>query len=171
LHCRVATWPPVRGARLHGACIGSGIEFPAFAGRVVAAPDAWFQLPELTFGLIPGAGGCVSISRRIGRQRMARLVLSGNRIMAERALAWGWWMLSKPSDRRRSDRLLPGRRVEQESDGIGPFYARGFCLARWRIAIRTALTLDLQGVNKKGLHFCKPLILLVGCPGLEPGTY
>lgn len=76
-------------AHVHGACIGSGIEFPAFAGRVVAAPDAWFQLPELKYGLIPGAGGCVSIARRIGRQRTAWLVLSGKRIGAPTALAWG----------------------------------------------------------------------------------
>lgn len=76
-------------ARLHGACIGSGIEFPAFAGRVTAAADTHFQLPELRFGLIPGAGGCVSVARRIGRQRTAWLALSGKRINARVALAWG----------------------------------------------------------------------------------
>ena len=76
-------------ARVHGACIGSGIEFPAFAGRIVAAADAWFQLPELKFGLIPGAGGCISIARRIGRQRTAWLALSGQRIKAPQALQWG----------------------------------------------------------------------------------
>ena len=76
-------------AHVHGACIGSGIEFPAFAGRVIAAGDAYFQLPELKFGLIPGAGGCVSITRRIGRQRAAWLALSGQRIRAVQALEWG----------------------------------------------------------------------------------
>jgi enoyl-CoA hydratase len=75
--------------RLHGACIGSGIEFPAFASRVVATEDAYFQLPELKFGLIPGAGGTVSIARRIGRQRAAWLMLSGKRIDAQKALEWG----------------------------------------------------------------------------------
>jgi enoyl-CoA hydratase/carnithine racemase len=75
--------------RVHGACIGSGIEFPAFAGRIVAADDAYFQLPELKFGLIPGAGGTVSIARRIGRQRTAWLALSGKRIKAPQALEWG----------------------------------------------------------------------------------
>lgn len=76
-------------AHLHGACIGSGIEFPAFASRVTASADAWFQLPELRYGLIPGAGGCVSITRRIGRQRTAWLALSGKRIDARTALEWG----------------------------------------------------------------------------------
>ncbi len=75
--------------KVHGACIGSGIEFPAFTGRIVAAPDAWFQLPELQFGLIPGAGGCVSIPRRIGRQRAAWMVLGGKRIDATTARDWG----------------------------------------------------------------------------------
>ena len=76
-------------ARVHGACIGSGVELPAFAQRVVAAPETFFHLPELEFGLIPGGGGCVGIPRRIGRQRTAWLVLSGKRINAKTALAWG----------------------------------------------------------------------------------
>lgn len=75
--------------RVHGACVGSGIEFPAFAARITATRDAWFQLPELKFGLIPGAGGCVSLPRRIGRQRTAWLVLSGKRVDAPTALDWG----------------------------------------------------------------------------------
>lgn len=76
-------------ARLHGACIGSGLEFPAFAGRVTATAKTHFQLPEVGMGLIPGAGGCVSIARRIGRQRTAWLALTGQRIRADRALEWG----------------------------------------------------------------------------------
>lgn len=75
--------------QLHGACIGSGIEFPAFAGRIVVSSDAWFQLPELRYGLIPGAGGCVSIPRRIGRQRTTWLALSGERVDAHTAFDWG----------------------------------------------------------------------------------
>lgn len=74
---------------VQGACIGAGIEIAAFAGRVTAASTAWFQLPELAMGLLPGAGGCVSVSRRIGRQRAALMILSGQRIDAETALRWG----------------------------------------------------------------------------------
>jgi hypothetical protein len=73
---------------LHGACVGAGIELAAFARRVVARPDAFFQLPEVGMGLVPGAGGTVSIPRRIGRQRTAYLCLSGVRLDAETALAW-----------------------------------------------------------------------------------
>ena len=74
---------------LHGACIGAGIELAAFAGDVTATEDAYFQLPEVAFGLVPGAGGTVSLARRVGRQRTAWLALSGRRIDARTALAWG----------------------------------------------------------------------------------
>jgi enoyl-CoA hydratase/carnithine racemase len=76
-------------AELHGACIGAGIELPAYAAHVRARPDAFFQLPEHSMGLIPGAGGTVSITRRIGRRRTAYLALSNVRLDAETALVWG----------------------------------------------------------------------------------
>lgn len=74
---------------VHGACIGAGIELPAFCHHIRAHGDAYFKLPEVAFGLIPGAGGTVSISRRIGRQATARLALLGNAIDAELALQIG----------------------------------------------------------------------------------
>ena len=76
-------------AHVHGACIGSGIEIPAFSCHLTAARKTFFQLPEIRMGLIPGAGGCVSISRRIGRQKMAYMALSARRINADVALSWG----------------------------------------------------------------------------------
>ena len=74
---------------VHSACIGAGIEIPAFGHRVTATRNAFFQLPEIRFGLIPGAGGCVSIPARIGRQRAAYMALSGRKINAVTALEWG----------------------------------------------------------------------------------
>jgi hypothetical protein len=75
-------------ARVHGACIGAGIEIPAAAASVTATSDAYFQLPELAMGLIPGAGGTASLPRRIGRHRTCFMALSGLRIDARTALAW-----------------------------------------------------------------------------------
>ncbi len=75
--------------QVHGACLGAGAELPAFSDRVIAHEHAFFQLPEIALGLIPGAGGTVSLPRRIGRQRTAWLGLSGRRIDARTALSWG----------------------------------------------------------------------------------
>ncbi|HVA74776.1 MAG TPA: enoyl-CoA hydratase/isomerase family protein [Acidimicrobiales bacterium] len=76
-------------AHVHGACVGAGVELPAFAGRVLADPGTTFRLPEVSMGLIPGAGGTASIPRRIGRQRTALLALAGHELDAETALLWG----------------------------------------------------------------------------------
>jgi enoyl-CoA hydratase/carnithine racemase len=76
-------------AEVHGRVLGSGLEMAAFCGHVTARPDSVLGLPELALGLLPGAGGTVSITRRIGRWRTAYLVLSGRTIDAATALDWG----------------------------------------------------------------------------------
>jgi len=74
---------------VNGAAIGAGAEIAAFGSHVTASPKAWFQLPELKYGLIPGAGGTASIPRRIGRQKTAYMALSKEKIRAETTLEWG----------------------------------------------------------------------------------
>ena len=76
-------------AKVHGACVGAGIEIPAFASRVIAKSDSFFQLPEVGMGLVPGAGGTASILRRIGRLNLAKMAITGERIDTETALRWG----------------------------------------------------------------------------------
>jgi enoyl-CoA hydratase/carnithine racemase len=75
--------------RVDGACVGAGVELPAFAANVVSKPGATFRLPEVGMGLIPGAGGTVSIPRRIGRWRALYLALSGVPLDALTAVDWG----------------------------------------------------------------------------------
>ena len=88
-----ARWLHDLGARVecvvHGACVGAGIELPAFAPHVVARPDTRIRLPELSMGLVPGAGGTVSLPLRVGRQRTAWLGLSGIELGVDDALDWG----------------------------------------------------------------------------------
>ncbi|GAF44718.1 enoyl-CoA hydratase/isomerase family protein [Rhodococcus wratislaviensis] len=74
---------------VHGSCVGAGIEVPAFASRIVAAPGTVFRLPEVSMGLIPGAGGCVGVPRRIGRWRAFWLCTTGIALDTETALVWG----------------------------------------------------------------------------------
>lgn len=73
----------------HGACIGSGLEAPAAAAHRAAIEGTFFQLPELKFGLIPGAGGTVTVPHAIGRHRACAMMLTGSRINAATALDWG----------------------------------------------------------------------------------
>ena len=76
----------VRG---HGAIVGGGLEIAAAAADFRVRPGAQMWLPEVTMGLIPGAGGTVTVPRRIGRQRALYMMLSAARIDVATALDWG----------------------------------------------------------------------------------
>ncbi|MCY4665121.1 MAG: enoyl-CoA hydratase/isomerase family protein [Acidimicrobiaceae bacterium] len=76
-------------ARVDGACVGAGVELTAFCATVAATDRARFRLPELSMGLIPGAGGTVSIPARIGRQRTLEWMLTDAEVDAPTALGWG----------------------------------------------------------------------------------
>jgi len=76
-------------AEVHGPCVGAGVELAAFASTVRAHPDTTFSLPEVTMGLIPGAGGTVSLGHRIGVWRTAELALTAKTIDATTAQRWG----------------------------------------------------------------------------------
>jgi len=91
---RLPAWRLARlKSKLHihvnGAAIGAGVEMAAFGHYVSASSKAWFQLPELKYGLIPGAGGTASLAERIGRQKTAYMALSMEKISAQKALKWG----------------------------------------------------------------------------------
>jgi len=74
---------------VHGPCVGAGVELPAYAATVVAAEGTTFRLPEVAMGLIPGAGGTASVTRRIGRWRTLYLALAGHPLDTATALDWG----------------------------------------------------------------------------------
>ena len=76
-------------AVIDGACVGAGVELAAFCATVAATDRARFRLPELSMGLIPGAGGMVSIPARIGRQRTLKWLLTDAELDAATALEWG----------------------------------------------------------------------------------
>lgn len=76
-------------ARVHGPCVGAGVELMAFCGRITAHPDSWFRLPETRMGLIPGIGGTFSIPARIGRRRTLAWLLQDTAVDAATALKWG----------------------------------------------------------------------------------
>jgi hypothetical protein len=85
----LAALSPRLSVHVQGAAIGAGAEIAAFASHLTATPSAWFQLPELKYGLVPGAGGTASLPPRIGRHRTAWMALSMARVPARTALKWG----------------------------------------------------------------------------------
>ncbi len=76
-------------ARLHGYCLGVGLELALACDFRLAATDVQLGLPEVGLGMIPGSGGTQRLARLVGLGRAKDVVMRRRRIGAEEALAWG----------------------------------------------------------------------------------
>jgi 3-hydroxyacyl-CoA dehydrogenase len=72
-------------AALHGAALGGGLELALACDARIALAGTVLGLPEVTLGIIPGAGGTQRLPRRTGLVRAIQMVCSGERIKAEAA--------------------------------------------------------------------------------------
>lgn len=76
-------------AAIHGSALGGGLEIALGCRFRVAAADAQLGLPEVTLGIVPGAGGTVRTPRLLGVPAAVELVTSGKPVRAARAQALG----------------------------------------------------------------------------------
>ena len=76
-------------ARLHGLALGGGVELALACHAIVATPKASLAFPETGIGIYPGLGGTQRTPRRVGSGLAKWLVLSGQTIGADEALAIG----------------------------------------------------------------------------------
>lgn len=76
-------------AAVNGVAFGGGCEIALCCDFILAAKTARFALPEVTRGIMPGAGGTQNLPRSVGERRAKQLALTGEAFGAEDALAWG----------------------------------------------------------------------------------
>ncbi|MFT3761604.1 MAG: 3-hydroxyacyl-CoA dehydrogenase NAD-binding domain-containing protein [Pseudoxanthomonas sp.] len=76
-------------AAIHGLAYGGGLELALACHARVAAKDARFAFPEVTLGLLPGAGGTQRAPRLVGAEAALALMTGGKPIPAVQALAIG----------------------------------------------------------------------------------
>jgi 3-hydroxyacyl-CoA dehydrogenase len=76
-------------AAIHGTALGGGLETALACHYRIATPDAALGLPEVTLGLIPGAGGTVRLPRLIAADHALEMIASGAPVPAPRAQAMG----------------------------------------------------------------------------------
>lgn len=72
-------------AAIHGSALGGGLEVALGCRFRVAVPEARLGLPEVSLGIIPGAGGTVRTPRLIGVEAALDLAVSGKPVSAKRA--------------------------------------------------------------------------------------
>jgi 3-hydroxyacyl-CoA dehydrogenase len=77
-------------AAMHGTVLGGGVEIALACHYRVAAPGTRFGLPEVTLGIIPGAGGTQRLPRLIGIENTLELVLSARPVDAAKAVELGF---------------------------------------------------------------------------------
>lgn len=76
-------------AAINGRAFGGGCELLQATDIRIAVPHATFSLPEPKIGLIPGGGSMVRLARQLPYAHAMHMLLTGDAIDAERALAWG----------------------------------------------------------------------------------
>lgn len=76
-------------AAINGFALGGGLELALACTVRWAASGARLGLPETGLGLIPGFGGTQRLPRLVGRGRATEMILGGDPIKADQALAWG----------------------------------------------------------------------------------
>ena len=85
----VESFPKPIVIAIDGLCLGAGLELAVAGHYRIAAARASLGTPEVTLGLLPGAGGTQRIARLVGAQAGLKLMLDGKPIGAAEALACG----------------------------------------------------------------------------------
>ncbi len=78
-------------AAIHGACLGGGLEMALASAYRIATdhPKTVLALPEVTLGVIPGAGGTQRLPRTVGLRNALDMILTGRNVRGKKALRMG----------------------------------------------------------------------------------
>ena len=124
------TWKPVIAA-VNGVALAGGLEMVLACDLRVASRTARFGLAEVRWGIIPGSGGTQRLPRTVSLARALELILTGEPVDAETALAWG----------------LVNRVVEPEAVMPEALRLAETLLQRGPLALRAAKEAVLRGLD------------------------
>ncbi|MEM7029821.1 MAG: enoyl-CoA hydratase/isomerase family protein [Chloroflexota bacterium] len=98
MYSKLNKFPKPTIAALNGHALGGGLEMAVCCDLLVVSETARLSLPEVNLGVIPGSGGTIRVTRRIGEGRAKEMMLLGEPIDAQKALDWGLVNRVVPTD-------------------------------------------------------------------------
>jgi enoyl-CoA hydratase/carnithine racemase len=115
-------------AAINGHCLAGGLEIALACDLRIASESASFGLPEVTRGIVPGAGGTQRLPRLVGPERALDLILTGRRIDAREAERIGLVSRVVPFAELRGEAMALARSIAEN----GPLAVRAAKAAVWR---------------------------------------
>jgi enoyl-CoA hydratase len=105
-------------AAVSGFCLGGGLELAMMCDIIIASETARFALPEITLGIMPGAGGTQRLPRFIGKAKAMDLILTGRMMDAHEAERSGLVARVTAADKLMDEALAAAARIASYSRPI-----------------------------------------------------
>lgn len=107
-------------AAIEGYALGGGLELALAADLRIAAEDSKMGFPEITLGIMPGAGGTIRAPRMIGEARAKELIYTGRIVDGSAALSMGLVNMAV----RREEVMQAAKRLAEKLAGMAPVAMR-----------------------------------------------
>src|SRR5215471_13549441 len=132
-------------AAIGGYALGGGCELAMHCDMIVASENARFGQPEITLGIIPGAGGTQRLARTLGKYRTMEMVLTGAQVTAQEMADHGLVNRVVP----KGEHLTEAVKLAKEVAARGPIAVR---LAKQAVLASFETTLE-EGLEMEHKNF------------------
>ena len=130
-------------AAINGYALGGGLELALTCDIRIAADHASFGQPEVLRGFIPGGGGTQRLPRFIPRAKAAELLLMGQRVSAQEALAMGLVNKVVPLDQIMSTAKLWAEIICQAAP-LGVWAAKEAMIRGYEVTLEEGLKIERE---------------------------